>query len=56
MRIITSSDIVKDLEQIKQVIPEFVKSGGLPPDIIIEAITSRSIPDLKMKVKRAMQQ
>ena len=56
IRIITSTDIIKDLEQIKQIIPEFVKSGGLPPDIIIEAMTSKSIPDLKYKVKKAMQQ
>ncbi len=56
IRIITSTDIIKDLEQIKQIIPEFVKSGGLPPDIIIEAVTSKSIPDLKYKVKKAMQQ
>ena len=55
IRIITSSDIVKDLEQIKAVIPDFVKSGGLPPDIIMEALTSKSIPDLKYKVKKAMQ-
>lgn len=55
IRIITSSDVVKDLEQIKSIIPEFVKSGGLPPDIIIEAVTSKSIPDLKYKIKKAMQ-
>lgn len=55
IRIITSSDIVKDLEQIKAVIPEFVRSGGLPADIIIEAITCKSIPDLKRKIKKAMQ-
>lgn len=55
IRIITSTDIVKDLEDVKSIIPEFVKSGGLPPDIIIEAITSKSIPDLKYKVKKAMQ-
>lgn len=55
IRIITSSDIVKDLEQIKAIVPEFVKSGGLPPDIIIEAVTSKSIPDLKYKIKKAMQ-
>lgn len=55
IRIITSTDIVKDLEQIKTLIPEFVKSGGLPPDIIIEAITSKSIPDLKYKVRKAIQ-
>lgn len=55
IRIITSSDVVKDLEQIKTIIPEFVKSGGLPPDIIIEAVTCKSIPDLKYKIKKAMQ-
>lgn len=55
IRIITSSDIVKDLEQIKAIIPEFVKSGGLPPDLIIEAITCKSIPDIKYKIKKAMQ-
>jgi len=55
IRILTSTDVVKDLEQLKTIIPEFVKSGGLPPDIIIEAITSKSIPDLKYKVKKAMQ-
>jgi len=55
IRIITSADIVKDLEQIRAIIPEFVKSGGLPPDIIVEALTSKSIPDLKYKIKKAMQ-
>ena len=55
IRISTSSDIAKDIEQIKSVIPEFVKSGGLPPDIIIEAITCKSVPDLKQKIRRAMQ-
>lgn len=55
IRIITSSDVVKDLEQVRNIVPEFVKSGGLPPDIIIEAITSKSLPDLKYKIKKAMQ-
>lgn len=56
VRIITSSDVIRDLEQVKQIIPEFVKSGGLPPDIIIEAITCRSLPDLKLKIQKAMKQ
>lgn len=56
IRIITSSDIVKDLESVKSIIPEFVKSGGLPPDIIIEAMTCKSLPDLKHKIKEAMDQ
>ena len=55
VRIITSSEIVKDIESVKAIIPEFVKSGGLPPDIILEALTSKSLPDIKHKVKIAMQ-
>lgn len=55
VRIITSADIIKDLEQVRAVIPEFVKSGSLPPDIIVEALTSKSLPDLKYKIQKAMQ-
>ena len=55
IRIVTSSEITRDVEQIKSIIPEFVKSGGLPPDLIIEAITCKNIPELKYKVKKAMQ-
>ncbi len=55
IRIDTSSDVVRDLEQIRSVIPEFVKTGGLPPDIVMEALTSKSLPDIKMKIKKAME-
>ena len=54
VRVITSSEAIKDIEQIKGVIPEFIKAGNLPPDLIIEALTSKSIPDLKYKVKQAL--
>ena len=50
----TRSEAIKDIEQIKAVIPEFIKAGNLPPDLIIEALTSKSIPDLKYKVKQAL--
>lgn len=56
IRIVTSSDVVRDLEQVKTIIPEFVKSGGLPPDIIIEAVTCKSLPDLKQKIREALEQ
>lgn len=55
IRIVTSSDITKDLEQIKSIIPTFIQAGSLSPDIIMEAITCKSVPDLKYKVKKAMQ-
>lgn len=56
IRIVTSSDVIKDIETVKAIIPEFVKSGGLPPDIILEALTSKSLPDLIHKVKKALNQ
>jgi hypothetical protein len=36
------------------VIPDFIKSGSLAPDIIFEALTSKSMTDLKKSVKTAM--
>ena len=51
VRVITSSEDIRDMEESKAVIPEFIKAGNLPPDLIIEALTSKSIPDLKHKVK-----
>lgn len=54
IRISTSSDIIKDIESIKAVIPEFIKSGTLDPEIIIEAMTTKSLTDLKAKIKKAM--
>lgn len=55
IRIITSADVVKDLEQVRSLIPEFIKSGGLPPDILVEAVTCKSLPDLKYKIRKAME-
>ena len=54
IRITTSSDVIKDMEYIKQIIPEFIKTGSLTPDIILEALTTKSLTDLKQKIKTAM--
>jgi hypothetical protein len=43
-----------DIKTIQSVIPEFIKSGSLAPDIIFEALTSKSMSDLKKLVKQAM--
>ena len=56
IRIVTSTDIIKDIESIKAVIPDFIKSGSLDPSIIFEALTSKSLTDLKTKVQKAMKQ
>ena len=54
IRITTSTDIARDLEYLKQVIPEFIKSNSLDPGIIFEALTTKSLPELKQKVQKAL--
>ena len=54
IRILTSSDIMKDLEYLKQLIPELAKSGIMSPEIILEALTAKSITEIKSKAMLAI--
>lgn len=49
IHIITSTDVMQDLQTIKSLIPEFIKSGSVDPEIVFEAMTSKSMTDLKQK-------
>lgn len=42
------------MQQIWQVIPEFIKSGQLQPDILFEIITAKSLSEMKYKVQKAL--
>ena len=42
------------MQTIKQLIPEFIKSGQVSADIIFEAITAKSLTQLKRLVKQAL--
>jgi len=42
------------MEQIKAVVPEFIKGGIVPPDILVEIMTAKSLTELKVKVKQAI--
>ena len=55
IRIITSSEVIKDLEFIKGLLPEFIRNGAMSPDIIFDSITCKSLTDMKSTVKKAMQ-
>jgi hypothetical protein len=35
-------------------VPELVKMQAVTPDIIVEALTSKSLTDLKYKIQKAM--
>jgi hypothetical protein len=50
IHITSSTQVMEDLQTLKQMIPEFVKSQALAPDIIFEALTAKSLSDLKYKV------
>lgn len=54
IHITTSSNIVRDLEQIKQLVPELIRGGLVTPDIIMDIATARSLTEAKEKVKIAM--
>ena len=55
IHVTSSTEVMEDLQTLKQMIPEFVKSQALAPDIIFEALTTKSLTDLKLKVRKAMQ-
>ena len=54
VRILTSSEVIQDMQQIKTLIPEFIKSGSMDSSIIFEALTARSLTELKSKVSLAI--
>ena len=55
IHIISSTQVMEDMQTIKSIIPEFIKSNQVTPDIILEALTAKSMTDLKYKVKKALQ-
>ena len=54
IRITTSSDVIKDLEYIKQIIPDFIRNGSMSSDVIFEALTCKSVTEMKLIVQKAM--
>ena len=54
IHVISSTQIMQDMQQIQALVPEFIKSGQLPPDILFEVMTSKSLTEMKYKVKRAL--
>ena len=55
IHVVASTEIMQELQQLKQMVPELVKMQQLPPEIIFEALSTKSLSDLKYKVKKALQ-
>ena len=54
IHIITSTDVIKEMEQIKAVLPDFIKGGIVGPDILMEIMTAKSLTEMKAQVNKSI--
>jgi len=54
VHITNSQDIVKDTEQLRSLVPEFIKAGQMDPESIIDLATSKSITSIKTNMHKSM--
>lgn len=54
IHVVSTTQILQEIQQIWSVIPEFIKSGQLPADILFDIMSSKSLSEIKYKVKKAM--
>ena len=54
IHIITSSEVIKEMEQIRALIPEFIKGGIVSADILMDIMTAKSLTEMKTKVNKAI--
>lgn len=54
VHITNSSQIKKDLEQLRSLLPQFIQSGSVDPEIIVEGATTKSLTELKIDLHNAM--
>ena len=54
IHIITSSEVIKEMEQIRALVPEFIKGGIVSADILMDIVTSRSLTEMKSKVNKSI--
>lgn len=54
IHVTSSTEVMEDMQTIKTIIPELVKLQAITPDVIVDALTSKSLTDLKHNIKKAM--
>ena len=54
IHIITSSELLKEMEQIRAVVPEFIKGGIVSPDILMDIMTAKGLTEMKSMVKKSI--
>lgn len=55
VHITSSSDMTRDTEQLKALVPELIKAGQLDAEAIIDLATTKSTTDVKIKIHKAIQ-
>ena len=54
IHIVTSSNVTRQLEQLKALVPDLIKSQIMGPELIVDAVTTENVPDFRSKVQKAI--
>ena len=54
IHIVTSSEVIKEMEQIRALVPEFIKGGIVSADILMDIMTAKSLSEMKSKVNQSI--
>lgn len=55
IHVISSTEVAEDMQKLQALVPEFIKGNAVTPDVIFEILTSKSLTEMKFKVKKALQ-
>lgn len=54
IHVVSTTQILQEIQQIWSVIPEFIKSGQLSSDILFDVMSSQSLSEIRYKVRKAL--
>lgn len=54
LHVISSTQIMEEMQQIKGMLPDLMKGGIIGADVLMEVITSKSLSSMKYKVQKAI--
>lgn len=54
IRVSSTSDIIKEIAEIKNNVPMLIQGGLIDSEILLEIMSTRSLTELKLKIKKSM--
>ena len=54
IHIVNTQDIVKDTEQLRSLVPQFIEGGMVDPEVIIDIATSKSLSGIKTNLHKSI--